>query len=50
MCEQRQNGTCQMNGEPERAARKGANRDGLAALAIVILTAVLIAVVINSLV
>ncbi len=39
-----------MNQEPQPTARGGANRDGLAALAIVLLAAVLIAVVINSIV
>ena len=47
-------GTSQMNSqinpEPPPAARKGANRDGLAALAIGILAIVLIAVVINSII
>jgi hypothetical protein len=37
-----------MNEEPQRAARSGAGRDGLAALAIVLLAAALIAVVINN--
>ena len=37
-----------MNEEPQRAARRGASRDGLAALDIVLLAAVLIAVVINN--
>lgn len=37
-----------MNEEPEPAARHGANRDGLAAVAILLLAAVLIAVAINA--
>lgn len=36
-----------MNREPQRAARNGAARDGLAALVIVLLAAALIVVVIN---
>ena len=36
-----------MNQEPQRATGRGAARDGLAALAVVLLAAVLIAVVIN---
>ncbi len=39
-----------MNQEPQDAARGGAGRDGLAALAIVLLAAALIAVVINNIV
>jgi hypothetical protein len=39
-----------MNDEPQRVARKGANRDGLAALAIGILAIALIALVISKLV
>ena len=39
-----------MNDEPKPAPPGGASHDGLAALAIVILAAVLIAVVINSIV
>jgi hypothetical protein len=39
-----------MNDEPEHIAKGGTNRDGLAALAIVLLAAALIAVVINSIV
>ena len=37
-----------MNQENQRAARGGARRDGLAALAIVLLAAALIAMVINN--
>ena len=39
-----------MEQEPQTAARRGASRDGLAALAIVLLAAALIAVVINNIV
>ena len=39
-----------MNEEPERVARKGATRDGLAALAIVLLAVALVALVISKLV
>ncbi len=39
-----------MNQEPRGPARSGANRDGLAAIAIVLLAAALIAVVVNSIV
>ena len=39
-----------MDQEPRRAARDGANRDGLAALAIVVLTVTLVALVISKIV
>ena len=39
-----------MNQEPRRVAREGAVRDGLAAVAIVLLTAVLVALVISNLI
>ncbi len=39
-----------MDQEPPRAARGGANRDGLAALAIVVLTVMLVALVISKIV
>ena len=39
-----------MNQEPRRVAREGAGRDGLAAVAIVLLTAVLVALVISKLI
>ena len=43
-------GTGPMNQEPQRVAREGAVRDGLAAVAIVLLTAVLVALVISNLI
>jgi hypothetical protein len=39
-----------MSQEPRRAAREGANRDGLAAVAIVLLTMALVALVISKLI
>ena len=39
-----------MNQQPRRVAREGANRDGLAAVAIVLLTVALVALVISKLV
>ena len=39
-----------MNDEPRGVAREGANRDGLAAVAIVLLTVALVALVISRLV
>jgi hypothetical protein len=39
-----------MTREPRRVAREGANRDGLAAVAIVLLTLALVALVISKLV
>ena len=39
-----------MNEEPRRVAREGASRDGLAAVAIVLLTVALVALVISKLI
>ncbi len=39
-----------MNQEPRRVAREGANRDGLAAVAIVLLAGLLVALVISKLI
>ena len=39
-----------MNQEPRRVARDGAGRDGLAAVAIVLLTVALVALVISNLI
>jgi len=44
------NGTSEMNEEPRPVARRGANKDGLAAVAIIILAMVLIALAINAIV
>ena len=44
------NGTSDMNNVPERDARQGARRDGLAAVAIVLLTASLIVFVVSRLI
>ena len=43
-------GTCPMNQEPRRVDREGASRDGLAAVAIVLLTVALVALVISRLI